>query len=259
MLNTKLVTIWKVEKPVHNIIADHAHNYYELVYYIYGSGSTQIGENTYEIHNNTFAIIKPDTSHNETHIESGALICMGFECYNVDIKETFYSDNNKFFYELLRRILNESKEHLENHEAMLSLKIEELLIEVGRFNKCPQRNSESLQYTINYIHENYHEKIDLQRLSGECGYSYDCYRRLFKKVTGQSPQQYLLLQRLSAAKEMLIYSEQNCTEIAYSCGFSNSAQFSSLFKKEYGCPPKAFQQKNKAEKTNFSYSTARRF
>ena len=71
--------------------------------------------------------------------------------------------------------------------------------------------------------------------------SYDYFQHKFKELTGFSPQQFLLNQRLLAAKELLQNSRLSCTEIAYRCGFSTSAQFSMLFKTHLGMSPLAFR------------------
>ena len=41
---------------------------------------------------------------------------------------------------------------------------------------------------------------------------------------------------VEAAKNLLSTGEYNCTEIAYLCGFSDSAQFASIFRRETGQP-----------------------
>jgi len=75
--------------------------------------------------------------------------------------------------------------------------------------------------------------------------SYDYFQHKFKAITGCSPQQFLIKQRLKASKKLLKEGELNCTEIAFRCGFSTSAQYSALFKKEYGSSPLQYQKENR--------------
>ena len=48
--------------------------------------------------------------------------------------------------------------------------------------------------------------------------------------------------RIEAAKNLLKTGEYNCTEIAYLCGFSDSAQLASIFRRETGLSPRKWQK-----------------
>ena len=74
-------------------------------------------------------------------------------------------------------------------------------------------------------------------------FSYDYFQHRFKEITGYSPQQFLIHRRIEAAQTMLTDNSGNCTEIAQRCGFSNSAQFSALFKRETGYSPQQWRKK----------------
>ncbi|MBO4976774.1 MAG: AraC family transcriptional regulator [Lachnospiraceae bacterium] len=43
-------------------------------------------------------------------------------------------------------------------------------------------------------------------------------------------------------EQMLLNKTLSCTEIAYRCGFSNSAQFSAMFKREKGISPYQYRK-----------------
>lgn len=67
--------------------------------------------------------------------------------------------------------------------------------------------------------------------------------RLFKKVNGMSPYQYIISKRLQAAGELL---KNGCsiTETAIECGFSDVHTFSKAFKKHHGFRPSMLKEKN---------------
>ena len=75
--------------------------------------------------------------------------------------------------------------------------------------------------------------------------SYDYFQHRFKEIVGESPQQFLVRKRVEAAEGLLADGTLSCTEIAYQCGFSNSAQFSAIFKREKGITPRQYQQAGK--------------
>ena len=66
--------------------------------------------------------------------------------------------------------------------------------------------------------------------------------RAFKQSTGLTPHRYSLLCRVNRAKEMMRDSDRTLTMIAFDCGFSSSAQFSVVFKRIEGIPPRSFRR-----------------
>lgn len=100
---------------------------------------------------------------------------------------------------------------------------------------------------IQYIHDNYSEEICLDRLSKEFYINKYSLCKIFQKVTGYTPSQYLINWRIVKAKEFLLNGksvDQACAE----SGFNNLSHFSRTFKKLVGLSPKQFQQL----KTNLS-------
>lgn len=77
-------------------------------------------------------------------------------------------------------------------------------------------------------------------------FSYDYLRKLFKSEMGMTPHNYLNSLRMQMAEKMLCMGgagEQNISQIAYVCGFSEPLYFSRVFKKYYGCSPKNYLSK----------------
>jgi signal transduction histidine kinase/DNA-binding response OmpR family regulator len=66
------------------------------------------------------------------------------------------------------------------------------------------------------------------------------YRKV-KAVLGIGVGDYINNFRLEKAKELLMTTSMNISEIAYSCGFASPNYFSTSFKTKYGIPPKDFR------------------
>jgi AraC-like DNA-binding protein len=66
--------------------------------------------------------------------------------------------------------------------------------------------------------------------------------RAFKQSTGLSPHHYLLVHRINRAKEMMRDPRRTLTDIAFDCGFSSSSQFSVVFKRIVGRPPRQYRR-----------------
>ena len=125
---------------------------------------------------------------------------------------------------------------------MISLKLNELFLYVERSER-PSINEKNFEYVINYIQETYHDKIVLSDCAKQLNISYDYFQHRFKEITGRSPRQFLINRRLTASKELLLHSKLSCTEIAYRCGFSTSAQYSAIFNKAFGLTPMQYRKK----------------
>lgn len=79
-------------------------------------------------------------------------------------------------------------------------------------------------------------------LSKKISKDYQQLSRLFSNVEGKSIERYYILQKIERAKELIVYGEQNLTEIAYELGYSSQQHFSRQFKKETGLSPSHFKE-----------------
>lgn len=71
---------------------------------------------------------------------------------------------------------------------------------------------------------------------------YQHLSRLFSSVEGKSIERYYILQKIERAKELIVYGEQNLTEIVYELGYSSPQHFFRQFKKETGLTPSHFKE-----------------
>ena len=241
MLDLQLISIWTAPKAQDTYVNYHAHKYHELVYYLLGNGETTIDEQVHAFSDSCFALIPPFVCHDEYHRSDSEVICLEFSG-TIDLSQGVHLDSLGTVHRILRDLLNEAKNQHYGYKDMIAVKLNELCLHLRRSENIAS-DEKNFEYIINYIKENYHEKIILSDCAKQLNISYDYFQHKFKKLTGYSPQQFLIRQRLSASEAMLKTGKISCTEIAYRCGFSTSAQYSALFKKEYGMPPLQFQKR----------------
>lgn len=91
------------------------------------------------------------------------------------------------------------------------------------------------------IQESFESTIDMEKLAKELPMGYSSFRKAFKQVTGESPNQYHLNLRLSRAKDLLMSTVLKINEIADHTGFDSVFYFSKLFKKKNGISPKYYR------------------
>ena len=239
MENCVFYTVWQGSHPAGCHIPLHEHDQYELVCYQSGSGRTVIGGKTHAFSDSCFALIAPQTAHDETHDRSCRLICAAFSC-PLSLPSGVWEDAGGTIGSIAAALLQESCRQESGYHAMLSLLVQALGIQLTRKIAPVTRPTEkSLAFAARYIEENYHTHIAFSALAAALHLSYSRFGHRFREIYGVSPQQYLMRTRLRAADTLLKSSALSCTEIAYRCGFSNAAQFSALYKKMYGSAPRA--------------------
>lgn len=81
------------------------------------------------------------------------------------------------------------------------------------------------------------ESFSATTLAEKMEMSYSHFFTRTKEITGQSPKDLLLGQRLEKAMELLKEGKHNISEISYMVGFSSLGSFSRAFKTKYGVRP----------------------
>jgi AraC family transcriptional regulator len=93
-----------------------------------------------------------------------------------------------------------------------------------------------------WIDAHAHEPIDLDTVADEAGLSSFHFLRLFSKVLGVTPHQYLIRSRLRHAAALLADGARSITEIAFDVGFGDLSNFVRTFHRAARVSPRAFRQ-----------------
>jgi AraC-like DNA-binding protein len=84
-----------------------------------------------------------------------------------------------------------------------------------------------------YIERHYLEPIALSSIAQEAHLSEYHFIRLFKKLFGRTPYQYVLHLRLQHA-QLLMQQGYGVAEVAFQTGFADKSAFCKAFKKKFG-------------------------
>jgi AraC-like DNA-binding protein len=128
------------------------------------------------------------------------------------------------FKQLTDTLANYGIEILESQKSILIQRIKDAIIElVYMEEKLP--NSKISTYLV--------EKLN---------HSYGYISNLFSDVTFTSIENFIILQKIERAKQLIKTNEYTFTEIAWKLNYSSIAHFSTQFKNVTGLTPTAFQR-----------------
>ena len=95
-----------------------------------------------------------------------------------------------------------------------------------------------------FMDTHYAANIHLNAISGQAYLSKFHFIRLFKRLYGRTPHQYLASVRIEKAKQLL-QAGMSITDACFGVGFSSTTSFTALFKKTTGSTPSTFLARQK--------------
>ncbi len=96
---------------------------------------------------------------------------------------------------------------------------------------------------FSYVHDHFSGSILVEDLACEAGLSASHFAHLFKQTIGLSPMQFVMDYRLERARRRLTEKTTPLLDIALSCGFSDQAHFTRMFKQQHGETPSSYRQR----------------
>ena len=79
-------------------------------------------------------------------------------------------------------------------------------------------------------------------MAQECGIRRTQLCKIFHKLTGSTPIEFLSRIRIEHAKTLLRRSETKVIDIAFECGYSSSQYFANTFKQATGVTPSVYRE-----------------
>lgn len=92
------------------------------------------------------------------------------------------------------------------------------------------------------LREHLHTPGTIEEIVKNLPVSYSKFRKDFKKITGETPNQYQLNLRLEKVKELLHTTKLSISEIAYQTGFESISYLSKIFRKKNLVSPRDFRK-----------------
>lgn len=105
---------------------------------------------------------------------------------------------------------------------------------------APSRGGE-LYATLEWALTRLHEPLSVSTLARHAAMSPRTFARRFRQVTGATPGEWLLAQRIALARRMLESTDQTVEWIAHQCGFGSAATLRHHFAERLGTSPRAYR------------------
>ncbi len=104
------------------------------------------------------------------------------------------------------------------------------------------KHGDSIKRSIQYIKQNYMNKITLEEVASAVHVSPNYFSKIFKEETGINFATYLNQVRVEGAKKLLAAHETSLVDVAYLAGFEDQSYFSRVFKKYTGLSPRRYKE-----------------
>lgn len=257
------------------LTSPHYHNVIEIIYILEGEFVVTISNTKYTLHPGEMVLVNAKEVHSVDILDYGIhrsfavkflpeTICSDSQSL-MELKyvipyimsfsnfKTHYTKaevENSDIKNCIDNIMKEDRERQYAYKFAIRINISNLFLDLIRKVNTINPISEEIKDSIkeeftkifHYISSHYAEKLTAVQIAKKFGLRQSDFSAHFKKITGKSFNEYLNYVRICKAKRMLISSEKNITEIAFSVGFANTSYFINCFKAQMGITPASFKQ-----------------
>ena len=225
----------------------HKHKNHEIIVYIKGTGTLYVDGDRINITPGKMVVIPPGTTHysvNDEDYFERIYISGDFEHIFKSTSVLEVIDNTKKEGLSLAKIIYDNRfANREYKTALINAFAHFLLSSI----KIESDIFTSIKTIVDEITDNFNKyDIDLCSILNNSGYSEDYVRAQFKKVTGNTPTEFLTKTRISHACYLIdMYKNSiSLNEISEKCGYNDYVYFSRKFKQIMGVSPREYLQDN---------------
>ncbi|MBX9971571.1 AraC family transcriptional regulator [Cytobacillus firmus] len=269
--------VYQDTKSPQRELADHWHDYFEIVYVYRGKGTFFIGDVLYDMQQGDVFLIPNNTIHRampdkEDPVTSTIIFFSPILIYseladdsfsyrnlfeatkkNNNYKISLQSEEQKRMENQLLSIHQEAEERLPGFKHASLLTVHQIILDLYRTRMKNHENlmensaNSSVWITdiLAYINDHLNEPLTLTKLAEKSLVSPSHFSRVFKESTGIGLINYLNTKRVIRAKELLLETIYTVSHIAEMCGFESMSHFHRVFKKYINMTPSTYRKENK--------------
>ncbi len=168
-------------------------------------------------------------------------------------KLEFSTLDNRYSYfllEALDALIHETIQYGQESPLMVASLENRVAIQLLRDGRTPSQWKDGTQPHVEnivskactYIESYYTSNITVKDISDAIFVSPSYLQKIFPKIVGKTPHQYIMACRHRKACALLVNTNLSMEEVARQCGFVNSSHFSTTFKAVEGISPLAYRK-----------------
>ena len=250
----------------------HAHNFYEIIWFIEGTGLHEINFKNYNVNPGTMFFISPNQLHCTKNLvdHKGYVISFSddflFGEYDTTMHllkyDIFHNYQNPFcniskaanakLFKIIEEIIEEYNqcECLYAHITILRYLLKLLLINIRRYGKWVIINNSSLSPSFEQklffdfcdLVENHFRTIHtVKKYANKLNVSTKVLTSISKQYGCITPKQLIHQRIILESKRMLAHAPMNLKQISNNLGFIDSSYFIKYFKRETGVSPTEYK------------------
>jgi AraC-like DNA-binding protein len=256
----------------------HFHEECQLTYTIESEGRRMIGDSIENFNSDELIFVGSNLPHvwhnnnqylNEVDVQPHARSVSIF-IHPDKILDLFKEPDNiqriKNFFQLAKRGMkfgNEVKEKLKELMLKVALQTEEigrligvleilnllcstknyeLLTSPGYTNNYQLKDNDRMDKILKYVFDNFNQEILLTSAAEMTNMNKQAFCRYFKNRTQKTFVTFINEVRIGHACKLMAQTDQQISELAYSCGFNSLSNFNKFFKLAKGVTPKEYKK-----------------
>ncbi|MGM9475020.1 AraC family transcriptional regulator [Pedobacter sp. GSP4] len=160
----------------------------------------------------------------------------------------FGSDAKNKLKTLMMKVASQTEEIgrligvLEILNLLCATKDYEFLTSPGYTNNYQLKDNDRMDKILKYVFDNFNQEILLTSAAGMTNMNKQAFCRYFKSRTQKTFVTFVNEVRIGHACKLMAQSDQQISELAYSCGFNSLSNFNKFFKLAKGVTPKEYKK-----------------
>lgn len=271
-----LVNAWPfdADRPLHQI-GIHSHQFLSVLLFEHGTGWYRLGERTIAVYPGTIILVPPDELHSwdAVHDLTGWLLffmidalyptrsrttpafwwhdpllaAFNREAPHAGTSFVVAADELPMWSARIRalhtEVLREQTGFVEAASAHLRLLLVDLMrLAQQQAQHHQPRAQPRLHAVFSYIEQSYMQPISLTDVAAAVGLTPGHLTTLVREHTGRTVLQWLQERRMTAARRLLVETDETVEQIAAHVGYVDVAYFIRLFRRAHGLPPLAWRK-----------------
>ncbi len=259
----------KIQYQPGYIVETHTHNFFQYFYILSGEGNLSIGGSDFDVIEGELYLVPVGVEHSimARNDRGFKTIEIKFIPSNPDLLRRLsrlpfqLRDIDPKIPYILKDIVLEAHRKELFFEDIINIRFAEIMLYLLRRDTCEttnrvwmekdycevetQKTKVMFDSLIKHMRDNIEAPMEISEIAKLSGFSEAYFCTVFKENFGMSPGQYIQNLKLNKAKEYMLYSDLNITQIAYNIGFQSLHYFSRFFKKHEGISPQKYMHKVK--------------